>query len=405
MTTEEPGAEHGLRFRRRCNGASQPAFGNRDRAPHRCRRDHGGSGGPRLPRSHRRARAGGACFCTCRRRLGAAGRAQSRSRPQPRRLARGSGRHQGRHRYRRPADPDGLADLCRPSPRLRCGLRRAAARCGCRHPGQDRHGGIRRHDRGPDHQSAQSGAYARRLIERIGGRGRRLHAAGRARHPDRRLGAAARRLLRGDRLQADLRGLQSRRPQVRGRKPRHHRVAGALPRRRRAHHLGPARRPNRRAGFARRPAQDRIVPHAAVGGGRAGDETRGRGCGGAAGSSRRTVARGRAPARLRRPQDRGAGDHQQLRALERHGGRMGQPSRSDQHQARPFYRARHGDALRGLFGLDQARRKLPRATARRLRGSGYPAGALRQRRGARRPRIRPATRASKRSGPSCMCRP
>ena len=59
----------------------------------------------------------------------------------------------------------------------------------------------------------------------------------------------------------------------------------------------------------------------------------------------------------------------------------------------------------GLPGRHQARRKLPRAATRRVRRFRHPAGALRERRGARRPRIRPATRASRRSGPSCTCRP
>ena len=80
-------------------------------------------------------------------------------------------------------------------------------------------------------------------------------------------------------------------------------------------------------------------------------------------------------------------------------------ARSDQPEAQALHRARHGDALPGLPGRDQARRKLPRAAAGRARRLRYPAGALRAR--ARRPwaSIRPATPASRRSGPSCTCRP
>src|ERR1700691_3605673 len=43
---------------------------------------------------------------------------------------------------------------------------------------------------GGNHEPAQCCAYAGRLVERLGGGGFRRHGAGRARHPDRRIGAA-----------------------------------------------------------------------------------------------------------------------------------------------------------------------------------------------------------------------
>ncbi len=102
------------------------------------------------------------------------------------------------------------------------------------HPRQDRHLRIRRHDAERHHQSAQPRAHARRLVERIGRGGRRLHGAGGIRHADRRLGAAARLLLRRVRLQADLRRVQPPRRLSGGREPRHDRADRALDRRHRA---------------------------------------------------------------------------------------------------------------------------------------------------------------------------
>ena len=81
-------------------------------------------------------------------------------------------------------------------------------RAGAVHSWQDRDLRIRRQRAAGNDQSAQSRAHAGRLVERIGRGGRRLHGAGRARHPDRRLGAAAVVVLRGFRLQADLQHLQ-----------------------------------------------------------------------------------------------------------------------------------------------------------------------------------------------------
>ena len=75
--------------------------------------------------------------------------------------------------------------------------------------GQDRDLRIRRHGAAGNHQSAQSRAYAGRLVERLGGSGRRRHGAGGARHPDRRLGAPPELLLRDLRLQADLQQLST----------------------------------------------------------------------------------------------------------------------------------------------------------------------------------------------------
>ena len=150
--------------------------------------------------------------------------ARARPRSEPRRAARRADRRQGHHRHRRPADRDGLGNLQGQSLVLRCRLRRDRARGGRGDPRQDRDRRIRRHVARADHQSAQSGAYAGRLVERIGRRRRRSHGAGGVRHADRRLGAAARRLLRRGRLQADLQSDQPRRHQVRGRDARHHRA-------------------------------------------------------------------------------------------------------------------------------------------------------------------------------------
>ena len=118
---------------------------------------------------------------------------------------------------------------------------------------------------GPDHQSAQSGAHAGRLVERLGRRRRRSHGAGGVRHADRRLGAAARRLLRRGRLQADLQSDQPGRHQVRGRDARHHRADRPHGRRRRADHRRAhwqgagqphARRERRGIGLCRTPLWD-----------------------------------------------------------------------------------------------------------------------------------------------------
>ncbi len=104
------------------------------------------------------------------------------------------------------------------------------------------------------------------------------HGAGGVRHPDRRLGAAAGRLLRRRRLQADLQPDQPRRHQVRGRDARHHRAHCAHDRRRRAR--SPPRSVGKHAGatHARRCAADRALPHAALGHRAAGNQARGRGC-------------------------------------------------------------------------------------------------------------------------------
>jgi hypothetical protein len=69
------------------------------------------------------------------------------------------------------------------TPRARRCDRRAAARGGRDHPGQDGDHGMRLLLAGQDAQPAQPGAHAGRLVlERLGGGGRRRHGAARARH-------------------------------------------------------------------------------------------------------------------------------------------------------------------------------------------------------------------------------
>ena len=113
---------------------------------------------------------------------GARRRPRRPARPARRRADRG----QGHHRHRRHADRARLADLSRQParsptpPASRCCARPAASIIGKtvttefanRHPGRDR-------------QPAQPGAHARRLVERLGRRGRRLPGAARrsARRP------------------------------------------------------------------------------------------------------------------------------------------------------------------------------------------------------------------------------
>jgi hypothetical protein len=93
-------------------------------------------------------------------------------------------------------------------PRGGCRLRRAVAPRRRGDPRQDCDLRIRRQRAAGNHQPAQCRAHAGRLVERLGGSGRRSHGAGGARHPDRRLGAAAVVVLRDFRLQADLQHLQ-----------------------------------------------------------------------------------------------------------------------------------------------------------------------------------------------------
>ena len=191
--------------------------------------------------------------------------ARARSRAEPRSAAWRADRRQGHHRHLRHADRDGLADLRghRPPSDAACValLRRAGAvilgkTVTCEFAGMAPPA---------DHQSAQSGAYAGRLVERLGRGGGRPHGAGRARHPDRRLGAAAGLLLRRLRLQADLQHVQQSRREAGGGKHRHHRLARALARRHRAAHRRAAHAGAAAAAHDELGAADRLVPHRDVG--------------------------------------------------------------------------------------------------------------------------------------------
>ena len=105
-----------------------------------------------------------------------------------------AGRDQGHHRNRRYADRARLAHVGRLSHQARRGRGAGAARSRRHHSRQDHDdrvcllASVR-----ADHQPARSGAHAGRLDQRLGGRGRRRHRAGCARHPGRRLDLAARR--------------------------------------------------------------------------------------------------------------------------------------------------------------------------------------------------------------------
>ena len=113
--------------------------------------------------------------------------------------------------------------------------------------------------------------YPRRLVERLGRRGRRFPGPGGARHADRRLGDPSVGVLRRHRLQAELWRIQPQRHQIampQSRHARHH-----LP-----HDRGPAaaaRGDPRRAAPRHRPrrvgAAHRSVPHAGLGARRRGD--------------------------------------------------------------------------------------------------------------------------------------
>ena len=236
-------------------------------------------------------------------------------------------RRQGHHRHVRHADRDGFADLSRPSPAGGCVVRRAAAprrRC---HPRQDGDLRIRRHGAGGDHQSAQSGAHAGRLVERLGRGGGRSHGAGGARHADRRLGAAAVVLLRHFRLQADLQQLQQSGREAGGGKHRHHRLARALDRRHRTAHVPCCACRRRRRAHARYAAAHWPLPHRDVGHGAARDQGRGRRRRGGAVEGRRRGARGQAARCVHRLAPDRARDDQFPRARRLHGVRMGPSSR------------------------------------------------------------------------------
>ena len=121
------------------------------------------------------------------------------------RPARGAGRHQGHLRHRRHADRIRLAAVGRPHAASRCGGGGSASRGRRRDHGQDRHHGIRLFSSRQDQEPARPRAHAGRLVERLGGGGRRRHGAGRDRLADQRLGDPSGRVLRRGRLQAHAR--------------------------------------------------------------------------------------------------------------------------------------------------------------------------------------------------------
>ena len=118
--------------------------------------------------------------------------ARARWRAEARPAARRADRCQRHHRHLRHADRDGLADLSRPSAARGCGVRRAAAPRRRGDPRQDRHLRIRRHGarRKPPIRTMPAHTPGGSSSGSAAG-GRRSHGAGGARHPDRRLGAAA----------------------------------------------------------------------------------------------------------------------------------------------------------------------------------------------------------------------
>ena len=346
------------------------ALGDRDRAPHRGRRDHRGSGGRAIAS---RASPRASRWCTPLRMWIPSWRCARRARS----IA-------GPAAAPLHGVPIGIKDVIdtadqptqmgspiyrghRPACDAACvAVLRARRR---RHPGQDRHREFAGMTAGPTTNPHNPGAYAGRLVERIGGRGRRPHAAGRARHPDRRLGAAARRLLRGDRLQADLRRLQPRRPQIRGRKPRHHRADGALA-------STTSRSSPRSCSAASRARRRRSAP-------RPGSDCAARRCGRA--PSRRPGTRSRTRRRgSRKPARRCATS----RCPEAFAGLKTAARETinnyERSKSMAAEWASHRDLIspklarcialgmempyRGVPRRDQARRKLPRAAARRIRG-------------------------------------
>ena len=271
----------------------QRADRERDRRRDRRRPYHLRSGRARLPRAHRGARGRRAGLGVSGSRPGDRGRA--RVRPQRRRgpLARRAVRRQGHHRHRRHADRVGHADPSRPSHRARCRLRRAHAQGRRRPAGQDRHHRIRQPASRQDAQPARPRAHARRLVERLGRGGRRLHGADRARHPDHRLDHPAGLVLRRVRLSADLRRASPAWRDGGLRLARHARHPGALDRGHRALARRAARR-SRPQPIAERlgAAAHRVLPHPRVGAAGADDAAAGRG-------RRRTSSRARG-ARVRR---------------------------------------------------------------------------------------------------------
>ncbi len=343
------------------------------------------------------ARARGQGLGVARSRAGARPGARRRSRRAAWSAEGPSGRGQGRDRHLRHADPARLADLPRQPALCRRCLRGADPRGGRGHPRQDGDDRIRQPPAARDRASAEPGAYARRLVERLGRGGRRFPGPGRLRHANRRLDDPPGRVLRRHRLQALLRRVQPGRHQ--DAVPQSRYVGHYLPQPRR--YLSDARRiagaaPPQGRPLARRAAH-RLLPHPLLGSCQPRHPSLAR--------AHRLAAR-----RRRRGRDRGgAGSGQFSRApapgLRLRGGaqlRLGIRGAWRQIKPgparRPFTR-RTGVAARHLHRGDRSRRSCPRRSRRCFRGIRRAAGAERGRRSARGARTRPATRASTRSGP------
>ena len=112
---------------------------------------------------------------------------------------------------------------------------RGPAKSGGRHPArQDHHDRVRQPPTRTDLEPARPRLHPRRLVERLGGGGRRFHGAVGDRDPNRRLGDPAGGLLRRGRVQAELWAVSAGRHADQHRNPRHGRHHGALGRRHRA---------------------------------------------------------------------------------------------------------------------------------------------------------------------------
>ena len=236
----------------------------RGRCTPRSRDTLGRDPGTRLPRPRRGPRCGqGLGVAGSRARSGAGARCRPR---RPARRAEGrAGRGQGRDRHLRHADPARLADLSRQPPLCRRRLRRADPDGGRRHPRQDGDNRIRQPPPARDRASAQPGTYARGLVERLGGGGRRLPGAGRVRDPDRRLDDPPGRVLRRGRLQALLWRVQPGRHQDAVPQPRHPGHHLPQPRRYFADARGVAGAAPPRGRPRRRRSSHRLLPHALLG--------------------------------------------------------------------------------------------------------------------------------------------
>ncbi len=237
-----------------------------------------------MPLPHRRARARRAGVGDARR-GGRAGQGAPDGRlARPASAVRPAGRRQGPDRH------GGLADLLRfadppgPSSGEGRGVRAQVARRGRDRPRQDRHHGVRGVLAGEDAQPPRSIAHAGRILQRFGGRSGRRNGACSARVADRRLRRTPRRVLRSDRVQADLRRRAARRRPSAGARAGYARVLRARDRGRPPALVGAV-------GCAGRADQERQaqvgpLPHGGVASGCAGDPQGDRRGGFAAGRSR-----------------------------------------------------------------------------------------------------------------------